>query len=233
MPVDIVIPSALPRPLADGHRYRPVDPALTVPKDQGELRRLPRYTAVPRQLALVWRFTQAEFDTFWDWYEDDLDAGARRFDVFVGRQGGGAIDGTAPGTWHTAQFVQPPQHEPLAGGRWRVQAQLLCIGDPFDVRIAPGILASGSNSRTGGARFVAPAIFASGENSRGGSAYTRPQLDFLPGGENSRGGGWFTNLAPGSEDALLLVWMQLTFGSASVDEDDAALALTFMRVDQP
>jgi hypothetical protein len=117
MPVDIVIPATLPRPLADGHQYRPVDPALTVPKDQGELRRLPRYTAVPRQLALVWRFTQAEFDTFWDWYEDDVDAGARRFDVFVGRQGGGAIDGTAPGTWHTAQFVQPPQHEPLAGGR--------------------------------------------------------------------------------------------------------------------
>lgn len=230
MPTDIVIPAALPRPLAEQHAYDGVDAALTVPKDQGELRRLPRYPAVPQRLALAWRFTQDQFDVFWDWYEDELLAGARRFDVFVGKQGEAVTAGIAPGTWHTAQFLEVPQYEPQRGGRYLVRARVLCIGAPFDVRIAPSIFASGVNARTGGARMQPPGLHAAGSNTRDGSAYTRPQLAFFPGGTNGRDGGWFTGLVSGAEDELALVWMGLAFTAAAVEADDAAHAAEWMHL---
>lgn len=173
MPVDIVIPPGLPRPLAQPHAFEPVDTCDTVPKDQGELRRLPRYGSAPELLALAWRFTQAEFDTFWDWYEDDLLAGARRFDVFVAAQGGTGGTGIAPGTWRTAQFAEVPQHEALRGGRYSVQARVRCIGAAFDERTAPGFFASGTDGDIGGAYLGAAAIFAEGIDGDIGGAFFR------------------------------------------------------------
>lgn len=222
MPADIVIPSSLPRPLAGQHVYDGIDAAETVPKDQGELRRLPRYPSVPRRLALAWRFNQEQFDTFWDWYEDTLAAGARRFDVFVGRLGEAITPGIAPGTWRTAQFIEVPQYEPSAG-RYLVRARVLCIGAPFDTRTAPGLLASGVDDDSGGAVFASSGLLASGTDDDSGGARFR-YGDVLAGGEDTDDGGAFMGEPAGADQALAALWFGIELDETASDAQDAQAA---------
>ena len=125
-------PDALPLPLAEGHAFEPVDLARTVEMDSGHARRRRLFRSAPQVCAVSWRFTQAQFDAFFDFFEGELGAGARQFDVLVAAQGQG-LD------WWTARFVEPYEAEALHGGRWSVQARLRLTGRPVPDEYAQGM----------------------------------------------------------------------------------------------
>lgn len=225
MPTDVVIPASIP-PALSRVRLQWSDPALTVPKDQGETRRLPRFPGVPQQAFVQWYLNQDQFDDFWDWFEDTLVAGSRRFDFQLERQGGPGAGSNARLSWHTAQFVEQPYTAAASstGDFYTVSATLLLIGAPFDTRTAPGLLASGVNARSGGARFIVASIVASGTNSRDGGAVSR-DTTVRASGTNGRDGGWNTGVAPlGADEALAALWFGIDLDDTASDAQDAQAA---------
>lgn len=149
MPSPLVIPATIP-PALSRVRFEPIDAAKTVEQDQGELRRRPLYSTVPQVLKVSWYLNQTQFDTWWDWYEETLEVGARKFDVPIERQGGPGAGSNTRLEWWTAQFHGEPysvQTGPL-GDEYEITAQLLLIGEPFDIRVPPGIVASLFTSTT-------------------------------------------------------------------------------------
>jgi hypothetical protein len=170
MPQPYVVPAILPLPTRE-QQTTPIDSALTVAKDQGELRRLPLYRGAPQAATIAWPpMPQAKFNAFWDWFEDEILSGARRFDIRLAAQGTEGLRKGARAVWYAAQFTEVPQFEALPRGRYRITASLLLFGAAFAVRVAPGIQARGSNRSSGGAFFVAPALVAAGANTWEGAA---------------------------------------------------------------
>jgi hypothetical protein len=224
VPSEFVFPASLPRPLADPHEFEPVDIAASRPRDAGEMRREPLYRSVPQRLAVTWpRLTQPQFDTFVAWFEDELLAGARRFDVQVAAQGG-----SGP-TWWTALFLRQGDDmvyavDVLPGTRYRVAAKLLLLGTPFGVRVAPGIFASGTDGDDGSAYLQPGSIFASGGDTDDGGWYVAGAPIFAS-GEDTDDGGFNTDVEPaGADDDLMRVWMGLDIEPPLIEDEDALTA---------
>lgn len=113
----IPMPASMPCTLIEGHVQQEADIAETCEFEAGEARRAPIFTTVPNLVQVAWRFeSQAAFDDYVDWFEDDLQAGALPFELPIAEQGGtGAIV-------VDALFIAPPRERRLPGGRWRVEA---------------------------------------------------------------------------------------------------------------
>ena len=193
MATEIVIPRSLPIPRNRPHSFAPLDIARTGEADQGELRRRPLYRSVPQQLRLEWLVDQDGLDAFWQWFETTLVAGAKKFDVKVAKQGTEGLARGARLTWWTAQFVGMPQHEAKHRGFYGIAATLLLIGAPFDVRIPPGILASG------GIRFRGRVLTSPGRiRAVGGIAFRGgwvvQSARVIAQGGITFGGGWNTGI---------------------------------------
>lgn len=103
--------------------------------ERGEDRQRTRYTVNPRIASISTLLTQAQYDRFVAFVEDELWAGARRFDVRVATEGGVR----AGHSWWAAQFVGPPREVPRARGWWEVSAELLLLDGPHATRTAPGL----------------------------------------------------------------------------------------------
>lgn len=225
MPSEFVIPASLPLPLVNGgNEFNPIDIAARRERDAGEYRREPIYRSVPQRYSLAWLFEQTEFDIFCGWFEDQLLAGRRKFDLQVAKQGDGQY------VWWTALFLgsDPPwTAEPIpASGRivYRVNATLLLFGQPFDVREPPGIQASGEDSDEGGAYFGAPSIFASGTDGDTGGWYVAG-LPIFASGDDEDDGGWNTDIEPaGADDDLMRVWMGLDIEPPVMEDEGALIA---------
>lgn len=206
MPTEVVFPVGL-RAADANVQFAPIDIARSVPMDQGEMRRRPRFRSVPQAATVSWRFEQAAFDTFWDWYEDELLAGEREFDVQLERQGGPGAGDNGRLQWWTAQFIETPKHQVLSGYRYIVSAKIMLRGAPFDARTPLGVRASGTDGDEG---FWRP----------GSSPITA-------GGVDGDGGGW-TNLAAGDPilaagvdgDAGGWTHLNLPIRAGGVDGDD-------------
>jgi hypothetical protein len=126
-------PSELPALLLAGHVFSDVGVAEEAEFEQGEARARQIYTFNPQLVSVSTRLTQTQFDRFVAWFEDEIVAGAERFDVFVAEQGGGS-----DGAWWEAQFVGPPRME-AKSGRWIVSAELLLLDGPYATRTAPSL----------------------------------------------------------------------------------------------
>jgi hypothetical protein len=102
--------------------------------ERGEDRQRTRYSVNARLAAVSTLLTQAQYDRFTDFYEAELWAGARRFDVRIAKEGQrlGLV-------WWVAQFVGPPRERPLSRGRWEVSAELLLLDGPYATRTAPSL----------------------------------------------------------------------------------------------
>jgi hypothetical protein len=126
-------PGDVPAVRQEGHAFDDIGAAEDVPFERGEDRARRLYT-VPLQVVSVSTkaLTQAQFDSFSRWYEDDLRAGSQRFDLLVAGQGG-----TAP-AWWAAQLVGRARYR-ATSGRYVVTAQLLLVDGPYDTRTAPGM----------------------------------------------------------------------------------------------
>jgi hypothetical protein len=126
-------PGELPALRLAGHAFSDVGVADEAEFEQGEARARQIYTFNPQLVAVSTRLTQTQFDRFVGWFEDELVAGAERFDVFVAEQGGGS-----DGAWWEAQFVGPPRME-AKSARWLVSAELLLLDGPYASRTAPSL----------------------------------------------------------------------------------------------
>jgi hypothetical protein len=177
------IPPSLPPGFREGHSFEPLANARVRQRDQGEARMRPRYRSVPDQCTITWRFTQAEFDVFDEWFENTIRVGSFDFDLQV------ADRATQLGTtWFTARFVSDYERSDASGLRYRVSAQLLLVDELGPVRVAPGIEASGGIVFAGGVAFDPPPLLASGGIEFGGGVDFGPPV-FMAGGGIAFGGG--------------------------------------------
>ena len=133
MATDILFPDDVPAPSAYGHSFAPIDISESAEFEVGEIRRRKRYRSVPQVATVSWLMTLEQFQSFSEWYETILLAGAKPFDIRLAKQGEYAM------TWWTAIFVGPYAAEAMHYGRWRVTASLLLTGEQFDVRVAPTV----------------------------------------------------------------------------------------------
>jgi hypothetical protein len=177
------IPPSLPPGLREGHGFEPLPNARVRQRDQGEARMRPRYRSVPDQCTITWRFTQAEFDVFDEWFENTIIVGSTDFDLQV------ADRATALGkTWFTARFLGDYERSDASGLRYRVSANLLLVDELGAVRVAPGIEASGGIVFSGGVSFDPPLLTPEGGITFGGSVdFGLPAL--MAGGGIEFGGG--------------------------------------------
>jgi hypothetical protein len=139
-PNDHAWPRELPAFLLAGHGF--ADQGITdepVQYERGEDRQRQRWTFNPLVASVGCTLKQAHFDRFVTWYEDELIAGSKRFDVRVAEQGG-----VRTAEWWAAQFIGPPRCEVITketstGHYWRVSAELLLLDGPYATRTAPGL----------------------------------------------------------------------------------------------
>lgn len=106
-------PAFLSTPLAAGFAIDPVDIEATFETDAATTRRRPRYTSVPDVITCAWLLTQAQYDAFDEWYEDELAAGARAFSWAL------------LGSTKTTMFLEPPRADIDERLLWRVSAKLM------------------------------------------------------------------------------------------------------------
>lgn len=127
--------------MADGHGFQLLENARPRARDQGESRMRPRWPSVPERCTVRWRLTQAQFDTFHAFHEDDLLSGSLDFDVQV--QLRGEASGTSSGvTWYTVLIEGEYSVEVDKTQRYVVSATLRLVEELGPVRIPPGIEAS-------------------------------------------------------------------------------------------
>jgi hypothetical protein len=135
-PSDHAYPNELPDWLLDGHAFDAVGVTDDAAMDQGEDLMRQVYTWVPKIANVSTTITQAHFDRFFGFYEDELLAGTRRFDTKVAAEGGRGPE------WWVAQYIAPPQWEAREGGwLYTVRAQLLLLDGPYSLRLAPSLRA--------------------------------------------------------------------------------------------
>lgn len=127
-------PSALPAALVQGHGFTPLANGRGRDRDAGEKRLRPRYRRPPEQAAVVWVYTQDQFDAFDAWFESDLAVGSQVFDVQLHERGG--LQTTL---WYVARFVGDYAAQDLEGLRYQVSATLLLLEELGPVRVLPGI----------------------------------------------------------------------------------------------
>ena len=133
-------PAELPVWLLAGHAFDAVGITDDAEMDAGEDLARQIYTWVPKIANVGTIVTQAQFDEFDRWYEQDILAGALPFDTLVATEGG-PPNGTK--SWWVAQFIAPYKWEAMHRGYYRVTAQLLLEG-PFAetiVRTEPSLRA--------------------------------------------------------------------------------------------
>ena len=167
MPTDITVPAAVRAGLAP-LGFDPVDIARSVPMDQGEIRRRSRFRTVPQVAQTQWRLSQAAFDAFWLWFESDLRAGEREFDIELERQGGTSAGPNPRTQWWTVKFVEPPSYEVASGFLYTISARLITRGTPFDARVTPGVTSSSIDRDSGGWEVAPTSIRASSTDADGG-----------------------------------------------------------------
>jgi hypothetical protein len=115
----------------------------------GESRTRPRYRRTHELVSVSWMLPQAAFDTFDDWYENELIVGAVQFDL----QLQGRTSDPFGLLWYSAQFVGDYTSEFIPGESihdlsgavigqrflYRVSATLRLVDEIGAVRVPPGI----------------------------------------------------------------------------------------------
>ena len=74
-------PITLPRPLRAGYGYQVSQPHAEQPNDRGLGRRRRLGIGNSTSMTLVWRFTEAEFQAFAQWWRDDITYGTANFEI--------------------------------------------------------------------------------------------------------------------------------------------------------
>jgi hypothetical protein len=113
-------PATLPAPLAQGYGITPADPVVRTDFEVGAKRARRRTAARNDSVSVSWNFTDAEFQAFREWFEDDATGaagGAAWFNVTLRLGNGGAAE-------EEARFAGVFKADATAAQRWLVSATL-------------------------------------------------------------------------------------------------------------
>lgn len=115
-----VFPSTLPLPRADNYAINPVDPVVRTDMEVGATRARRRTAARNDKITLYWVFSDAQFKTFRDWFDDGATGAAGgsawfTVDLAVGDVG---IDNVE------ARFAKVFKAEMVQVMRWKVSAEV-------------------------------------------------------------------------------------------------------------
>ena len=113
-------PTTLPAPLIAGYGFSAQDQTLRTEMETGTPRVRRRTSARLDKLNADWHFTEAQFDTFRDFFDDattGLAGGASWCTMVLKVGAGGAAS-------YDARFVGAYSAELVSGTMWRVTAQL-------------------------------------------------------------------------------------------------------------
>lgn len=126
----IVMPGELGAWLLEGHAFDATPITEDVQWERGEDRPRQMYRSAPQIASVSALWAQSLFDTWVDFYEDDLLAGVESFWTRVKSQTEDAL------TWWLVQIVAPPLESTQARGsgrdnRYRVSMQLLMLDGPY------------------------------------------------------------------------------------------------------
>jgi hypothetical protein len=186
------LPDAVPPPLASGHSFSVAPLGRPRDRDQGERRMRPRFRFVPLEVDVSWALTQAEFDALDVFFNDTIRAGESSFDARVHLRGSDFAR-----EWFTCQWIGDYEWSvgtaSAEGLEYRVSTRLRLLESLGETREAPGILASGADVDTGGARLAAGILRASGTDVDDGTADFEGIQTFA-GGADTDDGGWNTGL---------------------------------------
>lgn len=201
------IPADLPAQLITPHEFQRFDIALTQTRESGDLRRRRRFRTVGQRARVQWLFTQAQFDTFWDWYEATLGAGASAFDLFVAAQGVSGVRRNFSSVWWIGQFAEPYTAAVLNAGpgrklMYRVTADVVLRGEPSSTKPERTFRASGRVQHTGFARLDSGDILASGDITHEGGFYGP---GFGAAGNTTHTGGVFPVAVVDSNGSIVLL----------------------------
>ena len=113
--------STLPDPLVPGYGLNPIDQVIHTDMEGGGSRSRRRSAARKDKVSCSWKFTDAQFALFRDWFDDDVagaDGGAAWFTISlpVGATGIDSVEAKFAGIW---------QSKPISGLlTWEVSATL-------------------------------------------------------------------------------------------------------------
>jgi hypothetical protein len=113
-------PSTLPAPTFDGYQLTPIDPVIRSEMEIGAPRSRRRTAALDDNIALTWKFTDAQMATFRTWFYDAAGAagGAAWFtglSLAVGTTGVVALQ---------CQFTGVFNATPISGLNWLMSAKV-------------------------------------------------------------------------------------------------------------
>jgi hypothetical protein len=200
-------PAECPALLLDEHQLGAGERVEPAAYEQGEDRHREIRTFTPWLASVAARMTQAEFDRFSDWVDDELRAGTLPFDIQVHSLVG------AGGQWWQARFVPssdqgPYRYEARSGPRYLVSASLILLDGPYDTRTEPGL--RGWAVGRGDATWLGldTSVLRGWAVGEGSATLSAPQADFH---------GW----AVGEGDATgrFPDWLQLDDGSFLLLDD--------------
>lgn len=105
-------PTALPQPVADGYGITPEDPAVRTDMEFGAARSRRRSRARNDRVDVKWLFTDAQFETFRDWFDDDATGAAGGSAWFntrlkIGTGGMQAVEARFAGVWKRGDHIAP------------------------------------------------------------------------------------------------------------------------------
>jgi hypothetical protein len=106
-------PAFINSPLADGFSASEIDKFFEFETDAFTHRRRRKYRTAPTQIKCSWLLTQAKFDEFDEWYEDELIVGSGSFDFEL------------HGVVRETVFVGDVSVDVEPGMRYRVSASML------------------------------------------------------------------------------------------------------------
>jgi hypothetical protein len=128
-------PGELPGFRLAGHEFADLGvcaPPLDMERGEPRVRRL--WSVNVQRLSLSTVLTQPQFDRFYDWWEQEAQGGAERFDVSVAAQGGAQAS-----EWYVAQAAGPYNVQMQPGHRFGVSFSVLLVEGPYGSRPTPSL----------------------------------------------------------------------------------------------
>lgn len=130
-PSDHAFPNDLPVWRQSGYVTRAGERVEATAFEQGEDREREIRTFTPMMVSASLLLTQAQFNRFEAWVDDDLQAGSQRFDGRFASVSGRGLQ------WWQAMFVGPHRWTAMGRGFFVVTAEMILLDGPYDEENLP------------------------------------------------------------------------------------------------
>jgi len=140
----IIFPTNLPPPTKSGYAESHAPMQKRTPRDQGEDRSRPCYSAPPDLFEVSWSLTDEQYDAFETFFHDSLFNGVLGFVMRVSDKQAGLA-------WHNCQFfgLYKANKTGPEVNTWSVSARLLSIGGAITSPVFDTVLAASMGASMG------------------------------------------------------------------------------------